>query len=79
MRVVDPAKMSISFAGRPITGWADGDYLDIDNDTDAFTDAVGTDGDVTRVRTNDDRATVTITLMQSSPVNDVLSAIHVSR
>src|SRR4051794_20746490 len=76
MRVFDPAKISIMFAGRLLQGWADGDFVSISNTTDAFVSVAGTDGEVTRVKTNDRRATVTVTTMQSSPVNDMLSAIH---
>ena len=76
MRVYDAKACSVSFANIPITGWADGDFVVIDNESDAYGDAIGTDGEVTRFRTNDDRANVTIRLMQSSAVNDQLSALH---
>jgi hypothetical protein len=65
----------ISFANIPIEGWADGDFIIISNEGDAFGDVIGTDGEVTRYHTNDDRANVTIRTMQSAEANDALSAM----
>jgi hypothetical protein len=76
MRVYNAKYMSISFAGILIQGFADGDMITIDNEADAFGDVVGTDGEVTRWASNDERANVTIRTMQSSSANDQLSALH---
>lgn len=56
-------------------GLADGEFLRIEQDTDDFTDVVGTDGEVTRSKSNDRRATATLILMQSSDDNDLLSQL----
>jgi len=66
----------VSFFGLPLGGWADGEFVRIERENPAFEDVVGTDGEVTRYKTMDERATVTIRTMQSSPVNDQLSALH---
>lgn len=50
--------------------------VEIANEGDAFTDIVGSGGEVARVRTVDFRATVTVTLMGTSPDNLILSAFH---
>lgn len=76
MKVYSAKAISLSFANLQITGWADGDFISIDNESDGFGDAVGTDGEVTRWDNNDERANVMITLMQTSSVNDKLSALH---
>jgi hypothetical protein len=76
MRVYDPKQCAVTFANVQLTGWADGDFITIANASDAFTAQVGTDGEVTRSRTNNNMATITIRTMQSSPVNDLLSALH---
>jgi len=71
-----PDEVDVLVAGIPITGWADGEFLTIEMTTDAFTSVVGTDGEVTRNRSNDNRATATVKLMQSSASNDLLSALY---
>jgi len=70
--------VQVAFAGVPAQGFADGDFLTITNETDAFTSVVGTDGEVSRSKTNDRRATVEIVLMCTSPTNDLFSAIHLA-
>jgi hypothetical protein len=74
--VYDPNEVSIVAAGVPVEGgFADGTFVEVDQDSDDFVDVVGVDGDVTRSKTNDRRGTITITLMQSSQSNAVLSAL----
>ena len=58
-----------------MSGYADGDFLEITFNSDHFTSYVGTDGEVSRSKTNDNTATITIRLAQTSPTNDLLSAI----
>lgn len=75
--VYDPNELSIMVCGIPIEGgFADGSFVEIEQDSDDFADVVGVDGDVTRSKTNDRRATITITLMQSSASNALLSALN---
>jgi hypothetical protein len=76
LRTYDPDQFFCSLAGIPISGYADGEWITVEPESPSFDDVVGTDGEVTRSKTNDERATVTIKLMQSSPVNDLLSALH---
>lgn len=71
-----PDAISLSLNGIPISGFADGEFIRIEKESDAFADVVGTDGEVSRSRTNDDRATVTVMLMQTSDSNVLLSALH---
>lgn len=77
-RVYDSNQVQIAFSGVPVQGYADGDFLTITKESDAFSSVVGTDGEVSRSKTNDRRATVEIILMSTSPTNDILSAIHVA-
>lgn len=75
-KVYDADQIHISIAGFPIdAGFADGEFLRIEQETDDFTDVVGTDGEVTRSKTNDRRATATILVMQTSVANQKLSAL----
>lgn len=71
-------EVDVLFAGVPLTGYADGEFVTIEFTTDAFTSTVGSDGEVVRNRSNDYRATITVKLLQSSSSNDLLSAIYES-
>jgi hypothetical protein len=72
----DADQITIAIAGIPVTGYADGEFFTLEMETDSFTDTVGTDGEVTRSKTNDRRATAHLKLMQSSDSNDLLSALY---
>jgi hypothetical protein len=76
LKVYDPDQIRVNLAGLPLSGWADGEFVRIERESDAFDDVVGTDGEVTRSKTNDHRATVTLRLMQSSDSNDLLSSLY---
>ena len=77
LKIYDANEVTIFIAGIPIdSGFGDGEFLRIEQDSDDFTDVVGTDGEVTRSKTNDRRATITLILMQSSSGNAVLSALN---
>lgn len=69
----DPKSVVISVGGVPISGFADGTFLEVTADTQQFTKSVGADGFTTRVKSNNYGGVMTITLAQSSPSNDVLS------
>lgn len=73
VKTFDPKQVVLAFGGVPISGYADGEFISIEQTSDAFTMSSGADGDVSRVRNNDDTATLTLTLAMTSPSNDVLS------
>jgi hypothetical protein len=74
-RTYDPGQHFVSFAGIPLTGFADGTYIVVERMSEAFTSVSGADGEVARVRLRDKRGSFKVTLIASSPINDVLSAI----
>lgn len=77
LKIYDADQVTFSFANQPIdSGFADGEFIRVEQETDAFTDKVGTDGEVSRSKTNDNRATVTLLLMSTSSGNALLSALH---
>lgn len=76
VRVYDADQCVMIFGDVEIDGWAADDFFAIEGEADAFTDEVGVDGEITRSKTNDNRATVTVSTMQSSASNAKLSAIH---
>jgi len=74
-REYDSNAVVVSVGGADIEGFASGAIVTIEQLTDDYLEVVGTTGEVVRSRSNDRRATVTIRLMQTSPSNDILSAI----
>lgn len=58
------------------SGYADGEYLSIEPQTEDTTDKVGTDGSVVISVTNDQRATVKIKLMATSEGNARLTQLR---
>ncbi len=75
MKTYDPKKHVIVFAGIPLNkGVADGTFLEIVSDGPGFTKKIGVDGEVTRSRSHNRSAQAKVTLMQTSEVNDRLSA-----
>ena len=75
MKNYDPKEVTVSFAGIVAEGYADGEFVTVEGLSDDFSDVVGTDGEVSRSKTSDRRATVTIKLMQTSATNVLFSAI----
>ena len=69
----DPAEVTMIIGGHIISGYADGTFLSIARNNDAFTRVAGADGEGTRAKSNDRSGTFTFTLMQSSQSNDILS------
>lgn len=76
LRTYDPSQVTIVFAGIPISGFADGTFLSVEQNEDSFTLQIGTDGEGTRSKTNNRSGRVTLTLMQSSMANDLLASMH---
>lgn len=76
----DPNLYTIVIAGIPFppSGYAEDTFIKVARDSPVYTDQVGADGKVTRVRMHDDRATCTFSLMQTSELNAILSALHLS-
>ncbi len=75
-KVYDPDRVAASFAGIPIRGYADGEMIKVETPEDAFTTKTGSDGETTRSKSNKNVKRVTVSLMQTSDVNDLLSFIH---
>ena len=76
-KVYDANEVLVSIAGIPVeSGYDDGEFLRIEQEADDFLDKAGTDGEVTRSKSNDRRATISIILMQSSLGNSLLSGLN---
>lgn len=74
-RNYDPGKIVCSFKGVQILGFMDGTMVLGERSEDSFETAVGSQGDVARVRKRNKSGQVTFTLQQVSPTNALLSAI----
>lgn len=73
----DPAQVLVAFLGNVISGFMDGTFISVERDEDAFALKVGADGETARAKNNNRAGKVVLTLMQSSPSNDVLANLGV--
>lgn len=69
------ARVVVIVAGFPISGFADGTFVNVEMVNDAITSQVGADGEIARAISTDRRCTVTITLQQTSESNTFLSTM----
>lgn len=74
VRTYDPKQVIVTIGGVPMSGFSDGTFLEVVRNEPTWNMVVGADGLVTRGKTNNFSGTLTLTLKQSSPSNDVLSA-----
>ena len=75
VKTYDPKAVLVIFAGIPIEGIADGTFVTAVRDNPAFTSLVGSDGEGARALSNDTSGTITLTLLQTSISNALLSAV----
>lgn len=75
LRIYNPDQIIITFSGIIMSEFAESDMISIEPVSDSFTSVVGVDGTASRARNLDERAEITISLMQTSPINDLLSAV----
>jgi hypothetical protein len=70
-----PDEVSLIAVGIPITGFAPGTFISVEQNEDAFSLQVGSSGEACRTRTNNLSSRITFTLLQSSNDNLLLSAV----
>jgi hypothetical protein len=70
----DPKQVAVIIGGKIISGFADGTFVKVERNEQAFNLKVGVDGEGTRAKSNNLSGKITLTLMQSSSSNDDLSA-----
>lgn len=71
----DAGQLAIVFAGVPASGFADGEFITCARNEPAFELEIGADGEGVRSKTNNRSGQMTLTLIQGSAVNDLLSQI----
>lgn len=76
MRTYSPKKVQVLVANQIITGFSEDDLVEIEKADDDFEKAIGADGEVARTQSADESGTVTISLMQTSASNDLLSTLR---
>ncbi len=74
-KIYDPDQIVFTFAGIPVSGYADGTFISAAPTGESFTVKQGADGEVTRTKTNIKTWRVTLTLEATSDSNDVLSQL----
>jgi len=72
---IDPAEFTITYGTHTIQGYADGTYIGIVYNANTFEAMKGADGEAARVITNDNSVLITVTLIQTSQSNTVLSGL----
>lgn len=71
-----PEDVEITINGNIIGGYADGTFVTIEREADAYTKIVGADGEVTRTRNANKSGSLTLTLKQTSDSHAVLMALQ---
>jgi hypothetical protein len=72
----DPNLVSVIAGGKILGGWGEGTYIEAERDEDSWMKKTGVDGEVSRAKNKNRGGKVTLTLMQTSPSNDILSAFQ---
>jgi len=74
----DPTKVKVVVDDYVMTGFAEGSMVTVSRMTEKRSSHVGAQGEVTFVKSADDRAEVTITLKHTSPTNAKLMSLYKS-
>ena len=76
MKVFDPSQFNIVFGGVTMQGFSESTMAKFEFDSESMSDVAGVDGEVSRSKNMDRRAKLTVSLMQTSDTNDLLSAMY---
>jgi len=74
VKTYDPKQVQLIIGLVPISGFADGEFINIERDEDTFTKISGADGEVSRAKSNNKMGELSVILLQTSASNDILSA-----
>lgn len=78
-KIFDPAQFPIVFGGVQMQGFSEDTMCEFEFDGESMGDVVGVDGEVSRSKNMDRRAKLTVSLMQTSDTNDLLSAMYAAQ
>ena len=76
MDTYDPGLVILTVGGNVITGFMDGTFITAERDEDTWKLHVGADGEAARARNRNKAGKIVVTVQQTSPANDLLSAMH---
>lgn len=76
LRSYDPRRVVAIFGAARIRGYMPGQAISAEPMTDGSSSVSGMDGDVARALNTDERWTITLNLMMTSPSNTILSAAY---
>lgn len=76
MRTYSPKKVQVIIGNAILTGFAKGSFVVVEKKEDDFEPAIGSDGEVARTQSADESGSVTITLMQTSASNDIMTDLR---
>jgi hypothetical protein len=76
LHTYDPLQIVVIFRGIQISGYADGTFVKVERSEDTWSDQVGADGEMTRVRSRNRSGLITVTLVAGSPTNQLLAAVQ---
>lgn len=74
-KTYDPSEVSVIIGGQIITGFDEGDSIEVAMNEDAFTLKVGSQGDATRTKNANLSGTLKLVLQQASEANAVLQGL----
>lgn len=74
-----PQEVKIAWAGFPLTGYSDGEFINIAVNSDVTDEVVGAAGDVALTKIANWTGTVTLTLLQNAESNLYLSGIYAAQ
>ena len=77
-KTYDPQTCSITVGAVPISGYAGGTYISVEQAGESFVTKVGCDGEVARARRADRSGSAKITLLHTSISNAYMTALHAS-
>lgn len=75
LNTYDPKQVVVTLNGMRLQGFSEDSMVKVTFTSPVFETVAGADGKTTRVRIHDDRAVVTVSLMQSSDGNKILSSM----
>jgi hypothetical protein len=75
----DPIDVNVIVDGTILTGFAEGAFVQVEQEEESYTSYVGAKGEVTRSKNANKMGRITVTLKQSSPSNALLSRLAKSR
>lgn len=78
IRTFDPKKTKAVYGPISLGDWAKGTFIKASQDGDDFTLEKGADGTYDRINNNNNLWTVEVTIKQTSPINDLLSAARIA-